>query len=124
MGGTVGEINTFSSVALASSLLPKLTPSQEAGMLISGGSWICRQSGVNTGFSKVVRPESQNGSNWIQLETVFEGAWTPGWQPLLGDSNYFILGKISSLKEPGGGGHLDRYRAEQVSPWNSPQAGR
>lgn len=72
-------------------------------MLISGSSWICRQSGVNTGFSKVVRPESQRGSNWIQLETVFEGAWTPGWQPLRGDSNYFILRKISSLKEPGGG---------------------
>lgn len=40
-----GEISTFSSVALASALLPKLTLlrlPQAAGMLISGGSWICR----------------------------------------------------------------------------------
>lgn len=92
-------------------------------MLISGSSWICRQSGVNTGFSKVVRPESQRGSNWIQLETVFEGAGTPGWQPLRGDSNYFILRK-NLIAQGAWGGHLGRYRMEQVSPWSSPQAGR
>lgn len=38
-----GEVGTFSSVALDSALLPKSTPSQaSSGMLISGGSQICR----------------------------------------------------------------------------------